>query len=533
MPKLTVLNELNDYQKMVEYYNKHKNKNWEQWLEFDRTLKPGKQGIVGLFKMNNKSSSKKDLKYVFKFSQYINYLVQHESVVMKGLNDIANFCPNFCKSIGTIKCKVEPKVKKESNPFEIESKYPIEKDVLLCELIDKSSKFYNYIRSEERISEEILYSTIKQVLLSIIIAQKEKQFTHYDLHSNNIMMKKCNKDLVFLYVIDEDNQFLVPTFGHYPVIIDFGFSYIEDLNDGPLWPSMGHTEAGFMSDRYDWVADPKLFLVTVSEEIKDKRNTKTSKKFRRIVRNIFNPLKIEWDSGWDNIEDKSASDYITCMLEGYNDKSNLFKEYDHYCIDILQTLIILPLEEQSYDNIHISYTTFIQEWIKIENEIASPFYNLYILKCIVDVARDIRSSYMIENTRMDALKHFRDTIKLKIDEISKFCRLKDIHYEKMLCALYVLSTNMEGVLYDVIESRMTEKEKEYSRLPLQSTEQIYGAIDCNLPDKYLYTNNTNILIINNNTNQSELYKIPHNKLDVINKLHPMTRGTYIYDLYKS
>ena len=62
-------------------------------------------------------------------------------------------------------------------------------------------------------------------------------------------------------------QHYIPTNGHYPVIIDFGFSYINDMKDGPLWPSMAHTCVGFMSDRFDWVADPKLFLVTVSGEI--------------------------------------------------------------------------------------------------------------------------------------------------------------------------------------------------------------------------------------------------------------------------
>lgn len=533
MPKSVVLQEINDYSKLVSYYEKYKNKPWEQWLEFDKTLKPGKQGIVGLLNLNRKSSSRKDLKYVFKLSQYINYLIQHESVVMKGLNEISCFCPHFCKAIGTIKCKVNPKTQKEGNPFDMNVKYPIEKEVLLCELIEKSCKLYNYIRADERISEDILYSTIKQVLLAIIIAQRKKQFSHYDLHSNNVMMKKCNKDLVCLYVLDDANQFAVPTLGHYPVIIDFGFSYIEDLDDGPLWPSMGHTEAGFMSDRFDWVADPKLFLVTVSGEIKEKRNSKKSKTFRRIVRNIFHPLNIEWDSGWDNVEDKSASDYVTNMLEVYNEGSKLFEEYDHYCIDILQSLIILPLEKHSYKEIDVPYRTFMKEWIKIEKEIASPFYNLHILKCIVDIARDIRASYMDSNTRNTAIKYFRDNVKSKIDEVASFCVLKDLHYEKMLCSLYVFSNNMEGVLFDVIQTRMIEKEKEYNKLPLQSTEQIYGAIECNLPDSYEYNDKTSILIVNSIDNTCNTYKIPREQLENINKLHPMVRGTFIFDLYKS
>ena len=37
---------------------------------------------------------------------------------------------------------------KEGNPFNSGVKYPVEKEVLLCELIEKSCKFYNYIRAD-------------------------------------------------------------------------------------------------------------------------------------------------------------------------------------------------------------------------------------------------------------------------------------------------------------------------------------------------------------------------------------------------
>ena len=31
--------------------------------------------------------------------------------------------------------------------------------------------------------------------------------------------------------MDNDNQFCVPTFGYYPVIIDFGFSYSDAIKN--------------------------------------------------------------------------------------------------------------------------------------------------------------------------------------------------------------------------------------------------------------------------------------------------------------
>lgn len=329
------LKEKSNFNTLKQYFDKNKNIPMDDWLTVDTIFpRPGKQGIVGLMK-----SKDNDYLYLFKISQYINYLTEHELEVMTGLNSLSEYCPHFCRVFGNIKCKINPDCKKTENPFEKKSRYLIEKNVLIMEYLKKSHKFFNYIKASH-IDERILYSTIKQTLLAISIAQQKKRFSHYDLHSNNIMMKKCDKDLVFLYVLDEENQFCVPTHGICPILIDFGFSFINNMNNNYLWPSLGHTDVGFMSDRFDPITDMKLFLVTVSGEIHDHRKTKNSKKLLNIVKNNFNNLKLDWNSGWDKIFRKSASDYVLKVLEKYNKKSPLFTNCDNYCIDILQSLII-------------------------------------------------------------------------------------------------------------------------------------------------------------------------------------------------
>jgi hypothetical protein len=530
MSKITPLSEVSGYSELLTYYEENKDSDWQNWLSFDTVFdKPGKQGLVGLLTLKNKKSGKR--KYVFKISQYINYLIHHESTVMKGLNTLSPYCPHFCKSVGSILCKVDPRSKKEGNPFNTKAKHPIQKETLLCEFIDKSCKFYNYIRAVDRISEDVLYSTIKQVLLAIVIAQKKKQFAHYDLHSFNIMMRKCNKDVVFLYVLDDENQFAVPTHGHYPVIIDFGFSYISDMEDGPLWASLAHTDVGFMSDRFDWVADPKLFLVTVSGEIKEKRNSKRSRKLRRVVRNLFNPLNIDWSSGWDEDVEQGAADYITEMLEEYNPGSTLFDEYEHYCVDLVQSMIILPLEKQDYSDIHKSYIVFVKEWMKVENQIYAPFYNLYILKGVMDAARYVRAAYIRETTRIGAIRTFRHKIHERVNEVANFCKLDGLHYERMLCSLLILSKCMEGVLYDVITARMAEKQRDYDKLPLQSTEQIYAAIQTNIPDEYTYNKDTTIFVFDSVKENTGYLNLNEEQTGIINEIHPLCQGTSMYDIY--
>jgi hypothetical protein len=281
-----------EFNQLVTLYENNKDKIWQDWLKV-RTIfsKPGKQGLVGVMESGSHT-------LVFKISQYINYLIQHELTVMKSLNSIYDYCPHFCRVIGGIICNVDPYTDRKENPFIITCKYPIEKEVLLMEYIDNSYKFYNYIKSP-KIPESSLYSTVKQTLLAVSIAQKKRRFCHYDLHSANIMIKKCNKDLVFLYVLDSENQFYVATNGLRPVIIDFGFSYVGNMDNGPVWPSLGHTMVGFTSDRYDPIADPKLFLVTVSGEIDEERHSKRSKKLLNITKNLFFNLNIDWISGWD------------------------------------------------------------------------------------------------------------------------------------------------------------------------------------------------------------------------------------------
>jgi len=524
MYKVSDLNEESGFNDLMNYYDRHKHKEYHTWLSVEQVFPhPGKQGLAGIMR------TKDNKLYVFKLSQYINYLVQHELTVMKELNSIGAFCPHFCKGVGGVLADVDPKSRRSGNPFEINTKYPIEKEVLLMEYLSNTTKLYNYIRSD-RIDDKIIYSTVKQTLMAIALAQRESKFTHYDLHSNNIMMKKCSRNLVFLYILDDNNQYCVPTYGRYPVIIDFGFSYAKSMNDGPLWPSMGHTDVGFTSDRFDPIADPKLFLVTVSGEMDEKRPSKTSRKFTNMVKNLFYPLNIDWKSGWD-LNGVSASDEVLNILQEYNGGSDLFNSYDHFCIDILQSLIVLPLQEQKYNNIGKSYKAFLKEFVKIEKEIGNPFYCMYILKGIVDTAREIRTDYINKSTRNDAVNHFQQSIYQIIDTISKFCRPKDVHYEKMLCGLLCLSKNIEGVLYKAMMPIAKQKRKEYKKLPIKSVEEMYAVMEVNLPDTYTFNDNTVVMVMDAVNKRCERMTLSSEEIERINETESVCRGSELYDIY--
>ena len=351
-----------------------------QNLTLERIFKSGKQGIAGNIKKDGQSTT-------FKVSQCVNYLAENEFAVMTRLHDAIGYCPNFCVPKGLVPQKTEPRIEKGSNPFKINSRYPITKNVLLEEYIE-GDKMYKHIKYGT-CSTQTIFSSVKQILSSIALAQQEVKFTHYDLHSDNIIMKPCAINDVMLYILNETNAFVVPTLGYMPVIIDYGFSYVDACDGKSLNCSMAHTNIGFFSDRFDWVSDPKLFLVTIFNELKDHRKSKLTKILENVTKNMFSPLTIDWECGWDDVKGKACADIVIAYLEKKHplNNSKLFDNHINFSVDLLCCLITLPIQEKPYDELVLSYSIFTKEFLKIEAEISSSQYNLYILKTLVDSAR--------------------------------------------------------------------------------------------------------------------------------------------------
>ena len=79
---------------------------------------------------------------------------------------------------------------------------------------------------------------------------------------------------------------------------------------------------------------------------------------------------------------------------------------------------------------------------------------------------------------------------------------------------------------------MKVKEKEYDMMPLKNIEEIYAAITVNLQDNYEYNKDTVFYIVDYENKSNDIFNIPKNEINNINKVHNIAKGCYIYDLYK-
>ena len=513
---------MENYNSIVQTVNKHANKIGNNWFTFIKKFeKEGKQGIVGLIEID-------EMPCVYKTSRHLDFQMSHEALVMSSLNDLYEYCPFFCRSIGFIQHYADSNYKKKDNPFKVETAKPIVQDTLLLEYLPFKS-LYEFIK-DQSISNKVLFACIKQVVLAISVAQREKKFTHYDLHSCNILMKPCDKERVNLFILDNDNQIAIPTFGYEPKIIDFGFSYAKNMKGKQLFTSLAHTKVGFMTSLHDPIADLKLFLLTVSNELKLFRSGKLVNTLRIIVRNIFEALNVDLESGWDdNIDEEGATDMIIIEIDKISHKSHIFNKYNHYCIDQLQSLVILPLKSKNLANFTISYKMLTCEICKIEQQISDSFTNLYILKKIITIAAQLRSKYINKQTRSSAVQIFKQKVQEILSSVAEFCN-PHISYEKLFCSLIVFSNCMKGMLYTTIKNQMKQKIKEYARLKLTKPEHIIGVIEANIEEDYRYSEKTEITVLDLPNKSSRKLRLNRLQVGEINKLHSFFQGNFLQNL---
>ena len=87
-------------------------------------------------------------------------------------------------------------------------------------LLEKCVSTLDHIMMTDELTKDEWTSILFQVIMTLIIYQKMFEFTHNDLHTNNVMFIETTEEFIY-YLIDEQ-YYKVPTYGRIFKIIDFG-----------------------------------------------------------------------------------------------------------------------------------------------------------------------------------------------------------------------------------------------------------------------------------------------------------------------
>lgn len=267
----------------------------------------GQQGEVGVCEWNGKPA-------VYKKSRHsYDFVIDLEQKMMERLSD----CPHFCRFYE----------RKDDN-------------TIIMEKIGDCQSLGDYL-SDDKVIPAVKISLIRQTIAALAVAQERHSFTHNDLHTDNIMVRKTN-DMTHEYIIEE-KPYTVKTFGFEPVIIDFGCSFMpgEPMLGSLLFSSTGH--GSFFKP--DLIVDLRSFFATSLRDLffcYDELPRGALRTINDVGSSIIDKLDVN-NMGW--FDDGTTTDgFHTILKEKLKmDRHDPFNN-DHfsYMVDIVQSHIISP-----------------------------------------------------------------------------------------------------------------------------------------------------------------------------------------------
>lgn len=198
-----------------------------QWIKDVKILsQEGLEGEVFLAKLRSLS----DFLILKVFKKEGNPI--HEFLVgLLGLNQLRKEIPNFVFTYGMISCS-PPYLEESTRPS-----YPYPLSWCHPSSLNKKYILYEYIPSIGTFNDYLMKCTLEgflnkylQILLSLRLAGDICKFTHYDLHGENVLLRKppssLTDKLFYIPYSYKDTTCYVLT-DYIATIIDFGFARIE------------------------------------------------------------------------------------------------------------------------------------------------------------------------------------------------------------------------------------------------------------------------------------------------------------------
>jgi hypothetical protein len=396
--------------------------------------------------------------YVFKICKEVNSLSDHELKVSKDMEELTSFLPHFNKVIEVhknVKCFVPEekyfgKLCEKFNPFQNHNCF---RDVSIIEYIPSKLTLLKYI--EKRSFKGYTDTLIHQLILGLFIAQQEKNFCHYDLHLENVLLRTCAARTFFWYKFSYKGAImdrLVYCGGYFPVIFDYGSAYSKGLDSTSYNNSLYFTNKGYTPYMFDEIVDFRTLMVRLSN-VRGCPEVLKKLTYNYFLKSKHLNFKIDKKTGWFKSNFPSCSRKICTLLSATFDECDILeddfmsRELEDV-IELLGVLIKTPFTYKDFDTSTLTdvFRRFTREWSKIDHWFTSPDDKLNIFKAIVTV---INQLIIDTESNVDASpvidKQFRLRLFEILDEYGEFVNIDDLDSSGLMVSIVDMSFFVESI----------------------------------------------------------------------------------------
>lgn len=459
---------------------------WKKHYESfeDGAYRRGKQGAVIRLKQKNTQQI-----FMCKVSRYEDYCARREHIVASCLKKEVSFCPHFMTSVEIVDTegmRKECKFKERSS------------EGVIVNYIPRAHSFSSVV-NDKNVHDDAIFGVLKQVLGAISMAYNAAKFTHYDLHSGNIILTHDPKkfDLVRLYILPSGEAIPVPTYGYHPVIIDFGYGYVRDMEGKKNVSNIYHSQYGFTGDVSDPVVDMKLFLLTTSHHLVSSRRRRRTEYLRSFVLDIFHSLSVCNVTGWNQeFKDSCLSrvaDILVKMDPG--EKALTYATETEAVVELILGTGKIPFSNYANytddNSLGEALGDFLSEWEKIESQSSKPYDNLFFLRVICD------------SVWMD-VKKFKVAVLKAIDTRIGLFLTSHINFGTLGNSIRSLGGHLSKLVHEISTGRNSQAM--YKKLKYKDAGEVLSELNSSMMDEvYEYSENTIVEVIDyKNKSQSTL-----------------------------
>ena len=369
----------------------------EKWIK--KMVKISVNSKEGFIYISNFSP---DIQVVIKVAQKSNGLeskLREYFIGIKSLNKLRCLIPTFVYTIGSFLYPKPTKTGKLDKETENTA-------FVVYEKIDGET--INSLLKKNKLNFKQFLSIFIQLLLGLEVAQREVRFTHFDLHTDNVMIRQNDVSSYNVHLDMSTYNVIHPEF--IPVIIDFGTStcFIENRYIGS-YDYMKYGMLNFMVPGYDMYK----FLVYCARKT-------TNKELKQKIISIF--LFYEDNEPYDIINntkgiDKASEEY--CMNTTFSKAATytplIFIEWllKEYWAELKSNILV----SERVNYISLMYSSITKEYNHIFEYIKEGVDNAILF------TEECAPSYVMTKYNINLLERYNDN--LQSDDLRR--KIKDLN----------------------------------------------------------------------------------------------------------
>lgn len=334
-----------------------------------------------------------NMKYVFyKYgNSTVNFtLARQEYLIGSHLMETCGHLPNFLRTIIYVKnVLVLHDTENKQNPFSTSRKSGDKidcVDMAVFEYLDCVMPL-SQLLTTENISSSFFNSIFMQLFLGILCAQQNAKFVHNDLHPGNVLILKCDKNVKFLYrlkIFGKEHLFLIPSFGYFPVIIDYGFAYSKECENRSL-ECADCDQHGLITYQFDELSDfIRLFVVILCA-----KGYYNNAGLQEKIKSLLKDLPIDRETSWEKVVTNDTTSFVErAFFEAINIGGDV--KYTEKLLKLMMRNILMPVTYRAkYKNLDLKteLQNFFFEWINIEKWLKYTYEKLFVFRELTDIIR--------------------------------------------------------------------------------------------------------------------------------------------------